>query len=212
MQAAVARAIRAATSDDTRLRAELASARRAAGLSLADAGRPGGLSRYKVARIERGRAQPTLAELAALGAVLGLDVRLRAYPAGDPIRDAGQQRLLARFRERLHPKLGWRAEVPLPIEGDRRAWDGLIVGPGWRLAVEAETVLDDLQALERRLELKRRDGREAHVLLLIADTRTNRRILASSPGAFAGYSRATRATLRALGRGEDPGMDCLVIR
>jgi hypothetical protein len=56
-------------------------------------------------------------DLATIGAMVGLDVRLRAWPAGDPIRDAGQQRLLDRLRLRVGPTVRLRTEVPLPIEG-----------------------------------------------------------------------------------------------
>jgi hypothetical protein len=101
--------------------------------------------------------------------------------------------------------------VVLPIEGDLRAWDAVIGGDGWRLAVEAETVLDDLQAVERRLALKRRDGGIDHVILLVADTRRNRRALASAPGAFADLPMRTRETLAALGRGVHPGGSGIVI-
>lgn len=145
-----------------------------------------------------------------MGAAVGLDVRLRAYVAGDPIRDAGQQRLLGRLRRRAHPGLGWGTEVPLPIDGDRRAWDALIRGAGWLAAVEAETVLDDLQAVERRVALKQRDGGVDHVILLVADTRRNRRALAAAPHAFAGFSRDARTVLRALGAGRDPGCSAVL--
>ena len=146
-----------------------------------------------------------------MGAVVGLDVRLQVYPAGDPIRDAGQQRLLERLRERLGPSLGWRTEVPLPIDGDRRAWDAMIRGSDWRLAVEAETVLDDLQSLERRIALKQRDGGVDHVLVVIADTRRNRRAVASAALLFAGSSRDTRRTFRALADGRDPGSAVILL-
>lgn len=150
-------------------------------------------------------------DIVAIGAAVGLDVRLRAFPAGDAIRDAGQQRLLGRLRPRLHPTLGWSTEVGLPIEGDRRAWDAVIRGEGWRVAVEAETVLDDLQALDRRLALKRRDGGEDHVILLVADTPRNRRALAAAPGAFADLPLRTREILRALGGGRAPVGSGIVI-
>ena len=150
-------------------------------------------------------------QIAAIGAVVGLDVRLRAYPAGDPIRDAGQQRLLERLRARLHPTLRWSMEVPLPIEGDLRAWDALIKGHGWRLVVEAETVLDDLQALERRLRRKQRDGGVDVLILLVADTRRNRRAIEAAPASFAGFSRDARATLHALRAGIHPGRSAIVL-
>ncbi len=66
--------------------------------------------------------------------------------------------LLQDFRAGLHRSLAWSVEVPLPIPGDRRAWDGVIQGPGWRYGVEAETAPRDSQSLARRLSLKQRDG------------------------------------------------------
>ena len=45
-------------------------------------------------------------------------------------------------------------------------------------ALEAETRLQDIQALDRRLSLKQRDGRMAVLRLVVSDTRTNRSILA----------------------------------
>lgn len=167
------------------------------------AGSACGLSRTIVERIESGTRPTTIHEFAAYGAVVGLDVRLRAYPAGDPIRDAGQQRLLERLRVRLDPSLTWRTEVPLRMEGDLRAWDAVIRGRGWRVAVEAETVLEDLQALERRVTLKQRDGDVGHVILLVADTRRNRRALAGAPAAFGGFDRSARSVLRRLARAAD---------
>lgn len=174
-------------------------------------GQASGLSRSAVERLEAGTRRSTIREFAAYGAAVGLDVRLRAYPAGDPIRDAGQLRLLERFRARLHPGLGWRTEVPLPIEGDRRAWDALIRGDGWVVAVEAETVLDDLQALERRVALKQRDGHMDRVLLVVADTRRNRHALAATPNALPAFSRDARRALRALAAGQHPGQSAIVV-
>jgi transcriptional regulator with XRE-family HTH domain len=207
----VRRAIRIATADETRLRGDLVRARLGSGLSRETVGRASGLSRTIVERIEAGSRPTTIREFAVFGAAVGVDVRLRAYPAGDPIRDVGQARLLGRFRPRLHPSLGWATEVALPIEGDLRAWDALIRGPDWRLAVEAETVLDDIRALERRLALKRRDGEVDHVILLVADTRRNRRALASATAAFADLPMRTREILAALRDGRDPGASGLVI-
>ncbi len=162
-------------------------------------------------RIEAGRRPTTIREYAALGAAVGLDIRLRAYPAGDAIRDAGSQRLLERLHARLHPRLRWSTEVVLPIDGDLRAWDAIIRGEAWRLAVEAETVLDDIQAVERSLALKQRDGGIDHAILLVADTRRNRMALAAAPGAFAALPLRTRGVLRALGAGRDPGSSGIVI-
>jgi predicted amidohydrolase YtcJ len=101
--------------------------------------------------------------------------------------------------------------VPLAIDGDRRAWDAVIRAKTWAIGVEAETVLDDLQAVERRINLKRRDGRLPHVVLLVADTRRNRLALGSSPAAFPDFAREVRGLLRALAEGRNPGRDGLVV-
>ncbi len=161
--------------------------------------------------METGSRRSTVQELAAVGAAVGLDVRLRAYSAGDPVRDAGQLRLLERLRSRVDQRLGWGTEVPLPIDGDRRAWDGVIRGAGWSIGVEAETVLYDLQDVERRIALKQRDGSVDHVIMLVADTRRNRRALAAASHAFAGFRRDARTVLRALAAGHDPGCSALLV-
>ena len=206
----VARAIRVANDDVRRVTADLARARRGAGLSRDVVGRAAGMTRSSLERLENGARSASVRELACVGAVVGVDVRLHAYPAGDPIRDAGQLRLLRRLRARLHPSLGWRTEVPLPIDGDRRAWDAVISGSGWRIGVEAETVVDDLQALERRLNLKRRDGRVDDVILLIADTRRNRRALATRDEAFGDLAGVPRTTLLALAAGRRPSAGAVI--
>jgi hypothetical protein len=200
-----------AAEDEARVRAEIARGRRGSGLSHAEVGRQCGMSRTQVARAEAGTRPTTIREYACMGAAVGLDVRMRAFPGGDPHRDAGQLRLLERLRIRLDPDLSWQTEVPLPISGDRRAWDALIAGRGWRTAVEAETVLDDLQAVERRVSLKARDGGIDHVIVLLADTRRNRRALAAAPHAFPDFSRHVRTVLRELGAGRDPGRSAIVI-
>src|SRR5207237_5268388 len=112
-----------------------------------------------------------LVESHRLATIVGLDASFRLFPGGDPMRDAGHAQLLERLRARIHPTLRWSIEVPLPILGDRRAWDALIGGNGWREGVEAETGLRDGQALSRRLELKRRDGAVDGIILLAPATK-----------------------------------------
>ena len=189
--------------DDGRL------ARVGAGLTQEDVGEAIGASHARVGRFERGEiAYPDIEFMSAYCAVLGLDLAVRAYPAGDPIRDRAQLALLERLRARLHPSLRWRTEVPLPIEGDLRAWDAEIRGGDprpWRARVEAETRISDGQALERKLALTLRDDSDGHLILLVADTRTNRRTLATlREGLRSKLPLNTRAILAALSRGEEP--------
>jgi transcriptional regulator with XRE-family HTH domain len=195
-----------------RARTDIGNARRTAGLSLEAVGRACDISGSTAQRIETGAiGNPDLLVLAKMAAAVGLDVRLRAYAGGDPIRDAPQQRLLERLHAQIPAKVAWRTEVPLPTIDDRRAWDAMIVGTGWRAAIDAETVLDDIQALERRLTLKQRDGGIELAILLVADTPRNRRAMRGAPAAFGGFSRESRSVLRALRRGEDPGTSAIIL-
>jgi transcriptional regulator with XRE-family HTH domain len=203
---------RRAADDVRRLGADHRVARTGVGLSVRDVARATRTSHQQVLRFENGRL-PTasIEDVGAWCAVVGLDLVVRAYPGGDPIRDVGQQRVLDRLKARLHADLTWRTEVPLPLISDRRAWDAVITGRGWAVHVEAETVLADLQALQRRMELKRRDGGATHVILLVSDTTRNRRALAAAPAALVGFDRDSRSILRALGNGEAIERDGLVL-
>jgi transcriptional regulator with XRE-family HTH domain len=199
-----------------RLGEEHRVARVGAGLSLRDTAAASGSSRSQLSRFERGAIdRASLTELGAWFGVLGLDLVIKAYPAGDPIRDRAQLALLERFRARLHPTLRWRTEVPLPIEGDLRAWDAEITDAKpdrWRARVEAETKIADGQALERRLALKLRDDPGGHLILLVSDTRANRAALRSmGVGLRQLLPLETRAILTALAAGRDPGMSGIVI-
>ena len=65
----------------------------------------------------------------------------------------------------------------MPIPGDRRAWDARVVIGGRRAGCEVEMQLLDLQALERRLSLKLRDGDVDILLLVVPNTVRNRTFL-----------------------------------
>lgn len=199
-----------------RVRLDGRQARTAAGLSQRTVAKAIGVSHSKVSRFERGVIRdPSLEFMAAYCAVVGLDLSIRAYPAGDPIRDRAQLALLERFRARLHPSLRWRTEVPLPIERDLRAWDAEVSGPArerWRIRVEAETNVSDGQALERRLQLKIRDDPAGHVVLLVSETRANRQaIRLLKDGLRETLPLDSRGMMAALGTGRDPGASGIVI-
>src|SRR5262245_65887560 len=79
--------------------AEIRTARRNAGLSQEDASSAAGLSRARFGRIERGEdGQASIDELARIASALGLELSVRLFPAGDPVRDAGPRAGLERFR------------------------------------------------------------------------------------------------------------------
>ncbi len=157
----------------------------------------------------------TLVEVGAWCAVVGLDLTIRTYPAGDPIRDRAQLALIERFRRRLHPSIRWRTEVPIPLPGDLRAWDGEAIGRmphPWRVRVEAETRLADGQALARRLGLKVRDDPGGHVVLVVSDTRANRLALGTiRAGSRELLPLGTREILKALAAGREPSGSGIVV-
>lgn len=195
----------------SRLAWDVRISRIGAGLSLREVAAAADVDHALLWRFEHRHADLQIADLGAVCQVLGLDLAIRAYPAGDPIRDVAHARLLERLKTRLDPSLGWSTEVPVAGAGDLRAWDAVIRGRGWRLPVEAETVIDDAQAVERKIALKLRDGGAHHVVLLVADTRRNRRALAAAPAAFADIPLRSRKVLRDLAVGRDPGLGGIVM-
>ena len=97
---------------------DLREARFQAGLSQRELGATIGLSHSAVSRIERGEARDVpYRTLVRVAGQLGMDIPLRAYPRGDPIRDQAQLEVLRRLRSRLPPGLGWRLEVALGHPG-----------------------------------------------------------------------------------------------
>lgn len=172
-----------------------------------------GISPAEISRIERGRSPHVAYETIVLvGAALGLDIPLRAFPNGDRVRDAAQLALLGRFRGELPRGLRYRTEVPLGIPGDLRAWDAIVDGPGWSVPVEAETRLRDTQALRRRIALKCRDGRVDRIVLLVADTRHNRHVLRIAADDFAElFPGRGREALGAFRDGSPPVASSIIL-
>jgi hypothetical protein len=192
---------------------EVRVARRDRGLSLADVGRAVGSSQPAMTRFEQAVMQDVgIVRASRVLSVVGLELSARAYPGGQPLRDAGHARLLRQLRSAISPTLGWGTEVPLPGHGDRRAWDALIRGPGWRYGVEAETHPTDAQALIRRLELKQRDGDVTGVLLVLPASRQARLFLAAAGDLLAPVLPVDgRHALELLAAGLDPGGGSVVV-
>jgi hypothetical protein len=153
----------------------------------------------------------TIDLLARFAAAVGLELAVSLHPDGDPVRDRGQLALIGRFRPRLHKALRWRTEVVMPIAGDLRSADGFIDGVGWDAVVEAEARLGDIQLVERRALAKKRDLGATRLILLVADTRHNRAVLRLHPELRERFPIGTRACLRAVASGEDPGGDAIVV-
>ena len=192
---------------------ELRSARLDRGLSGAVIAKAVGLSDAQYSRIERGLPNDLSIQMASrLLAAVGLQLSVRAFPSGEPLRDAAHLALLGRFRALLHRSLRFRTEVPFPGVDDRRAWDAVVTGGAWSLGVEAETRPRDRQALERRLALKLRDGSVDYLVLLLLDSRYNRDFVRAQHDTLAErFPLPGRRALELLSAGVNPTASSVIL-
>jgi transcriptional regulator with XRE-family HTH domain len=161
------------------LTTELRERRIGAGISQATAARAAGLSQSQWSRLERNELEaPDLVQICRAARAVGLRCHTKLYPAGEPVRDAAQLNLLARFEAALGAQLRMRREVPIPIVGDLRAWDAMVEGDGPPFFVEGESHVHDVQDVDRRITLKQRDDpRATTVVLLMTRSDHHRRLL-----------------------------------
>ena len=83
---------------------------------------------------------------------------------------------------------------------------------GTPVAIEAESRLRDIQALERRLALKCRDGNLDRLILLINDTAANRHVLGLHRGGLRErFPLAGRDVLAAVTKGEAPSANGILL-
>lgn len=192
---------------------ELRVARIVAGMTQRQVGIRIGKSASYVSRVEGGRVSGAkVPDLVRHAAVVGLKPWFRLFPAVRRPLDAPQLATLHRLRERLAAVWVVSVEVPVPIGGDLRAADAVISMPGCRCLVEVITRLADWQAQVRAARLKHRDLRTDRLLLVIADSTTNRRQLRSVPeAAMAEFPIRTREAFIALRTGVDPGGDAIIL-
>ncbi|MEW6223946.1 MAG: helix-turn-helix transcriptional regulator [Chloroflexota bacterium] len=185
---------------------ELRHARVTMGRSQREVALAAGIPRSRYSRIERLEVAPAVEEIWVAAAVLGLDARLGLYPGGSPVHDHVQLALLEAFYARLHGTVGWRTEVGLPIEGDRRAWDAVAIAPDGWTGIEAISRMGAVDAVVRRANLKLRDDpRVGRIVLLVNDTIRNREALRHAAAAIrAEFPLDTREVLAALGAGRTP--------
>jgi transcriptional regulator with XRE-family HTH domain len=186
-------------SGDTRLRL---------GLTLEAVAAAAGITASYLARIERGRANPTFDTVdrvaEALGLQLYLDVRPPVFVGSPPMRDLVHARCSAYVDRRLRDD-GWSTarEVAL-VDGRYRGWIDLLAfdpATGTLLIIEIKTRLDDIGALERQLgwyersapELARDRGWPAKsirsVLLALATAEVERTLHANSDALSIAFPR-----------------------
>lgn len=171
-----------------------------------------GASTAQISRIE-GAAVPKVSylQLARFAGVVGLQLWVRAYPGGRRLLDAPQLALLDRMRS--HSRL-WtcRTEVTMPTQGDLRAADAVLRNGRCTIVVEAITRLADFQAQSRSALAKKRDLGADRLILLIANTRYNRRALREAGSiVFETFPLSTDDVMPPLEAGVDPGADGIVL-
>jgi transcriptional regulator with XRE-family HTH domain len=185
----------------------------AAGLRLRDVAEAVGRSVAWVSRIERGTAASvSMDDLIILSAAVGLKLWVTTYAAERAIHDAPQLALLRRFRARIGEMWQWSYEVIVPVPGDQRAADALIRVPSVSIMIEAFTRIADGQAQLRAVRLKARDMGLERIIIVVGATPSNRRALAAAGDVVAAdYPLGTKAVLRALSEGRDPGANGIVM-
>lgn len=191
---------------------DLRDARLAAGLSQRRVARALTISHQLVSQWERSVGMPDPVRAVVWGATVGLDVTIRAYPGGSPLRDAGQLRVLARARARIGESWSWRTEKPVSNDPrDRRASDAVISRGGHSVGIEVITRLTDVQAQVRSALLKQQAASLEQMVLVMADSRHNRMaVAAAAPTLTPAFPLGPRAVLGALRQGRAPGSNGLV--
>jgi transcriptional regulator with XRE-family HTH domain len=202
----VAEAARRARYQTDQLARDMRARRLMAGLSLSSVAAALSCSRQLVAKWEDGSLVPGPIRLAMWGSVLGLDIPIRAFDAGSPLRDAGQLRLLRRTRGIIEASWTWHTEVPVSSDPqDHRAIDAVLSGPAGRIGLEAITRLTDAQAQVRAALLKQEASGVDRMVLVLADSRHNRAAVREAVATLRpAFPLTTRRVLYALRRNELP--------
>jgi hypothetical protein len=155
----------------------------------------------------------SLVDVAGYAAVLGLELSAGLHPAGEPLRDKGHQAVVRRLVAIFHESWTVAREVLLPNPGDPRAWDVVLRIVGCIVGIEVETRVRDVQALTRRVRARQRDGDTDVVVLVLAQTAHNRRVLPELLEALGPeFATSPRAVLKALREGRPiPGSAVILL-
>lgn len=192
---------------------ELRTARLILGTTQLAVGAAIGVSASEISRRELGRSRRLTGEKLALhAAAVGLKLWVKLFPVGGGVRDQAQARYVAALIARVGRRWRVTLEAAIPLAGDLRAVDVLLVAGAIRIAVEVITRLGDVQAQVRAAQLKARDIGATRLILLVADTHANSRAMATSRSMLiAAFDLDARRVLAELAEGRDPGRDAFLL-
>jgi transcriptional regulator with XRE-family HTH domain len=181
---------------------EIRAARMAAGVSQRAIARTLGWTQTGYWRFENDLVAGDIVKLSEAAAVCGLELTASIYRKGEPLRDRGQLKLIARFRAMLSAAWHVRIEAPFPTLGDLRSWDALIrLGSVYRVGVEAETRVRDIQEFVRRIRQRELHGGVDEILVILSDSAHNRQIVGELRDALGERYATSPQTLRDALRG-----------
>jgi transcriptional regulator with XRE-family HTH domain len=197
---------------------ELQIAREDSNVSLAQLASETGSSASALSRLERLELEDVgVVRLSEIASALGYEISLGLHPVGDPLRDRAQLAIGRRFDAVLGPAWKVLNEVLLSEPGDRRSWDKVVqlVGPEppYAIGADIESRIRDVQALVRRTRERESDRRVQAILLVLADSTTNRRLIGQLVENLGDAYRSPMRELRqSLKRGEPlPGSGVILV-
>lgn len=168
-------------------------------------------------RAEDGDPNLGLVTMCAIGEAVGLDVVITVYEGRRPsLRDTGQLTIVERLCGEAHPI--WQPAAELLVGQHGEAIDTAFFGPAEIIASEVERLASDFQGQYRRADRKRqllaeRHQRPVRLVLVIEDTRANRRALEPHLEFIRSVLPAdSRGVLRGLRSGKPLGRDGLLWR
>jgi hypothetical protein len=173
-----------------------------------------GVSWSTVFRVQAGHPGVSAETMCAVAEAVGLDLVLQAYPGRQPsLRDSGQLVIANRLLSQAHA--AWQPTMELAIGEQGRAIDIVLSGPGEILACEIERLVVDFQAQYRRADAKRRalaamHQRPVRLVIVVEDTRRNRRAVQGHPAIQAALPAGSRDVFGSLRSGRALGRDGLL--
>lgn len=161
---------------------EIATARRASGMSASMAATRAGVSRSTWMRAESGSPRTAIATLCAVTDAVGLDLVLRVYPGTRPtLRDRGQLSIAQHLAGLA--RSAWTASLEQPAGDHGQAIDLVLSAATEIVGVEIIRHMNDYQAQYRSAVLKRDwlgrlHPRPIRLVMAVEDLRSNRAALA----------------------------------